>query len=258
MSEKIKFTDLLMEFGEQLAEITARRMLENNFGSSTFIGAYIEQFVRNLSKSAIIYEYMNDPFLFGGKVQYYKDGKEDSYVFINTYQSYRVQYFTLAHELFHLTPEHEKLIKAFDANNSNNDENLKKVVERSADRFAATLLLPENLVKGIWEKLIDEVKDQERIIYNLADMSCAPYEAVARRLVELNLHTSRKLDKSFKDKIKNYKDSDWEKERIDFMAIPSPLDIAIIDNEKLYKQRIEDTTPNPSTSDEEDPLKEFL
>ncbi|WP_353957863.1 hypothetical protein [Lysinibacillus sp. G4S2] len=45
---------------------------------------------------------------------------------MNTYQSYRVQYFTLAHELFHLTPEHEKLIKAFDANNSNNDENLKK------------------------------------------------------------------------------------------------------------------------------------
>ncbi|MDM5246101.1 hypothetical protein [Lysinibacillus sp. G4S2] len=76
MSEKIKFTDLLMEFGEQLAEITARRMLENNFGSSTFIGAYIEQFVRNLGKSAIIYEYMNDPFLFGGKFNIIKMEKK--------------------------------------------------------------------------------------------------------------------------------------------------------------------------------------
>lgn len=254
----VKLTEFLLEFGEQLAEITARRMLENNFGSSTFIGAYIEQFVRNFSKTAIIYEYMNDPLIFGGEVKYFKDGKDDSYVFINTYHSYRVQYFTLAHELFHLTPEHEKLIKAFDLNVPNKDEILEKVIERSADRFAATLLLPENLVKGIWEKLLNEVEDQERIIFNLADMSCAPYEAVARRLVELNLHTSRKLDNSFKDKIKNYKDSDWEAERIDYMAIPSPLDIPISDIEKLYIQRNEDSIPNHSTSDEEDPLKEFL
>lgn len=262
MAGNIRSSSLYIEYGEQIAENTARRMLEDSFGSTTFIGAYIEQFVRSFIKSEIIYGYMNDPLLFGGTVNYLNKEDVDNYVFINTYHSSRVQYFTLAHELFHLTKEQKNLVEQIEPHlTDEKTEILEKVVERAADRFAAALLLPENLVRSIWEKSIKlDIMDKEVIIYNLADMSCATYAAVARRLVELKLNTSRKLTNSFKNKILNYKDVDWEAEREKYMTLPSPLDIPLKDIQEIYNRNL-NLTPIQSTYDEDDgddPLEKFL
>lgn len=250
--------NLCIKLGEQMVDNAARRMLEEHFGVATFIGASIEQFVRSQTKTEVIYEHINDPYLFGGSVDYIVPNTTttDNYVFINTYHSSRVQYFTLAHELFHLADVHASLVESISEHHLN-EEQLEKVLERSADHFAAALLLPENLVKSIWGKLISlEIENQEVFIYNLADMSCAPYEAVARRVVELNLHKSKKLTNAIKMKINTYKDSDWESERIQYMSLPSPLDIKVNDIQGLLMR---DTEIVPiDDEDEEDSLAEFI
>lgn len=250
--------DLCIKLGEQMVDNAARRILEEYFGVATFIGASIEQFVRSQTKTEVIYEHINDPSLFGGSVDYIVPNTTttDNYVFINTYHSSRVQYFTLAHELFHLTDVHASLIKLISDHNLDVKQ-LEKVLERSADHFAAALLLPENLVKHIWEKLIDlDIENQEVLIYNLADMSSAPYEAVARRVIELDLHKSKKLTKEIKTKLSTYKDSDWERERIQYMSLPSPLDMKVNDVQGLLIQNTE--TAPLSDQDEIDPLAEFI
>lgn len=254
-----KKVSIYNELGEQKAENEARRILENYFGSVTFIGAAIEQFVRSYTKSDIIYEYINDKLLFGGKVDYPCNGSNDKFVFINSYHSSRVQYFTLAHELFHLTEVHEEL-SAIISNNTTDKEILKTAIERAADRFAAALLLPENLVKSIWVKLIDLDMSGEKIIYYIADMSSAPYEAVARRITELRLNVSRKISNSAKDKIADYKDCDWEAERLNHMTFLSPLDIALNDIERLHNKNVHKPNKMPLSTDEieEDPLADFL
>lgn len=258
MSNIIKDFSIFKELGELMAEKESRRILENYFGTVIFVGASIEQFARFYTKSDVIYEFINDELLFGGKVDYSTNTNQDKFVFINTFHSFRVQYFTLAHELFHLTEVHEELSIIINEHAGENDD-LEIVIERAADRFAAALLLPENLVKSIWTKLIDLDMSGEKIIYYIADMSSAPYEAVARRITELKLIVSRKISNTAKNKIATYKDKDWEVERLEHMPSLSPLDISLNEVEDLQSRNAQlNKKPLFNNDIEEDPLKDYI
>lgn len=64
--------------------------------------------------------------------------------------------------------------------------------ERAADRFTAALMMPEPLVRLLWRTLKRDM-GEEKAVMVLADMSAVPYESLARRVRELRLDISSKL-----------------------------------------------------------------
>jgi len=87
--------------------------------------------------------------------------------------------------------------------------------ERAADHFAAVVMLPSNLLKNIKNNF---KKDDERLVFKIADLSSMPYQAVTRRLVELGYKLSSEL--------KSREEAEWIQVREQIDLVPSALDKA--------------------------------
>lgn len=77
---------------------------------------------------------MEDPEFYGATITIDRGNRK--YVLLNTKKSLRLRYFTASHELWHVLDIHE-MVKD-DMHH-----------ERSAERFAAALMLPESLVRSL-------------------------------------------------------------------------------------------------------------
>jgi len=180
---------------EFTAEVFAADFLEEKINATFFIGPYIERILAD--KAKVIYQYVEDPNYYGAAIKHVSGHQ---FIALNTFHPLRTRYFTAAHELWHLLEFNQILDQDFDH-------------ERAADRFAAAVMLPKALTKDIWPKLSKLYKYKEAIIH-LADMSSMPYEAVSRRLEELDITT----------KVKKMDEQEWLLEREQLGLPESPLD----------------------------------
>lgn len=189
--------------GRNLSEIVgeahALQVLNDLFGVDTFIGSSVEMKLGELV--SLIYHVVDDSEYHGATIT--NNQTKVTYVALNTGQSLRKRYFTACHELWHV-------LKIKDMIGSLIDE------ERAAERFAAALMLPAPLMKLIWDGV--KSKDEERRVIQIADMASAPYVAVAKRVVELNISKNKGLVSE--EKNEQY----WVDLRKGLGIPPSPLD----------------------------------
>lgn len=100
-------------------------------------------------------------------------------IIINQLDSIRTQSFTLAYGWFHTILEAEQL-KDYTIQMQSKEE-----IERSADYFAASILMRQEVFISYFE-LMKELS-LEKLVFKLADIFKVPYVSVVRRLNELNL-----------------------------------------------------------------------
>ncbi len=121
----------------------------------------------------------------------FSNGVKQNFVYINTAQTMEKQVFTAAHELGHIWRV-EKL--DFEMAELQLDE--KEMKELIINRFAATLLMPEELVHEKWNCEFGRLceKDGKLTIFNLLkiivlimDFFFVPMKAVVLRLLELDI-----------------------------------------------------------------------
>ncbi|MEK4854668.1 ImmA/IrrE family metallo-endopeptidase [Paenibacillus sp. FSL M7-0896] len=186
---------------EQMGENFAYEVLTEQIGALTFIGSGVEEKLRE--HASVIYQNIPDPLFFGATVSF----DDDKYVMLNTYQPLRTRYYTAAHELWHVLNFEQLLPQQLD-------------VERAADRFAAALMMPRQIIRLVWPKLKKKFKEPKAILM-IADMASVPYEAVARRVNELELPISTEVLK--------LTDTEWKEQRSASSLPTSPFDEAYIE-----------------------------
>ena len=193
MSEKNR------NLSERYAEMLATYYLDEEFGEKLFLGSTIENI---LSKEAIlIYQNVPDNNYYGASIRY----KDFSFIAINTHHNLRIRYYSAAHELWHFIWQNSEMSNEIELDH-----------ERAADHFAAVLMLPQNLIHDLWNRMADKYQEEERIIY-IADFSSMPYQAVTRRLKEVGLDIPGRLE--------YLEEPDWEKLREKINLGKSALDI---------------------------------
>ncbi|MGE7673137.1 ImmA/IrrE family metallo-endopeptidase [Lysinibacillus sp. NPDC094403] len=162
------------EQAEEIAEKFATSFLQDEYGQELFTGGQIEKILAE--KANIIYQYVEDEKYFGAAITH---DNGEQFIAVNTYHPLRTRYFTVAHELWHLTN-----IVPFDPDFDH---------ERAADRFAAAVMLPKTLVKKMWDRFL-EMSDEESSIIYLSDFAQVPYLTTVRRVKELGLKMTKSLE----------------------------------------------------------------
>jgi Zn-dependent peptidase ImmA (M78 family) len=208
---------------DRVGEAFALQVLSEHFGAEIFIGSSIEMKIEELA--SVVYKEIEDPEFFGATITLDRGNRK--FVLLNTCKSLRLRYFTAAHELWHILNICAMIKDDIDQ-------------ERAAERFAAALMLPESLVRSLVRSFGENNKDEneeKRLVIRIADISSAPYVAIAKRLVELNLTTNKKLA--------DYSEKDWIKIRKDLNIVESPLDIPLLINRfTAYEERIAQEVQN--------------
>ncbi|MBK3493976.1 hypothetical protein JFL43_03700 [Viridibacillus sp. YIM B01967] len=166
---------------ELFTERVAKDFRETYINDTTFIGAGIET-ILNLKNISIVYKVINDGIeesdrVYGGLVTL---PNSKQYVIVNTKYNTRIQYFTLAHELWHVIEN-----QSYEIYDYRPGEAVEELSERAGDHFAATLMLNEHVVKSIYSQSIKNNMTLLDTIYYIADMSIMPYVSVRRRIDEL-------------------------------------------------------------------------
>ena len=141
------------------------------------------------SQCTIVYYPKNDTDNNGFHKTYRYHGIDKHFVYINTNQDIEKQIFTAAHELGHVWKVddylREQLGLAIDYD----------LGERIMNRFAAELLMPEDLFRSFFRKMFIEKCDESndisveiiiQIITAIMNEFYVPYKAVVYRLYELN------------------------------------------------------------------------
>ncbi|WNS46351.1 ImmA/IrrE family metallo-endopeptidase [Paenibacillus sp. MMS20-IR301] len=183
---------------EQMGENFAYEVLTEQIGALTFIGSGVEEKLRE--HASVIYQNIPDLLFFGATVGF----DDDKYVMLNTYQPLRSRYYTAAHELWHVLNFEQLLPEHLDT-------------ERAADRFAAALMMPRQIIRLLWPKLKKKLQEPKALLV-IADMAAVPYEAIARRVSELELPIAKEWLK--------LNDADWKEQRSIFSLPASPFDEA--------------------------------
>ena len=125
-----------------------------------------------------------------GVINYFSDETDPGFViFINKNKPVTRQHFTIAHELGHYFLHQEEIKKEFFVDEENvldhtsmlyrRDEAVSTRLETEANNFAASLIMPEDLVKKAWEKLHD--------VDDCAQLFSVSVEAMSIRLSRLGL-----------------------------------------------------------------------
>lgn len=189
-------------YAEETAEVFALSYLQEQFGHGLFIGSQIENILAENENVTIIYQYVEDEKYYGAAISHESGEK---FIAINTYHPLRTRYFTVAHELWHLTKGSKIQDKDFNH-------------ERAADRFAAAVMLPKTLTKDLWERYKKE-SGVEKTVISIADHAQVPYQSVVRRVKEIGIKLPSDLLKRTED--------EWQEQRIKLGYPFSNLDVAV-------------------------------
>lgn len=166
-------------------------------------GLYINDIVREdifdiLESSCTVVYYPfpkedNDGFHVTLPVDYLQDATEEHFVYLNTEKYLEKQVYAAAHELGHIWVDENKIWDAaLERILPKNQEN----VERLMNRFAAEMLMPEDIfLKSAIKQLKDHSKDDRRInvinifrvTVSLMDEFCVPAQAVIYRFYETGI-----------------------------------------------------------------------
>ncbi|WP_411348434.1 ImmA/IrrE family metallo-endopeptidase [Paenibacillus sp. WLX2291] len=211
---------------ERIGEAFAGQVLYDYFGADIFIGSGIELKLSELA--SVVYQDVDDADYHGATIVY---PSGQTFVALNTNDSLRLRYFTAAHELWHVLDLGNVL-----------DEHVDQ--EQVADRFAAALMLPEPLMRMLWGRLQKDTDIQKQILL-IADLSCMPYQAVAKRLLELKLIRNHEWI--------DWKEAQWIQLRQHLNYPRSPLDVAqhlsrFHAYEQVMEQRIREHTADYLTA----------
>ena len=202
---------------DRVGEAFALQVLSEHFGSEIFIGSSIELKIEELA--SIVYKEIEDSKFYGATITIKRENRK--YVLLNTCQSLRLRYFTAAHELWHVLDINTMVKDDIDH-------------ERAAERFAAALMLPESLVRSLvhsLQEVYEKEVEEKRVVIRIADISSAPYVAVAKRMVELKITKNKGLA--------DYSEKDWIKIRNELNIVESPLDQPLrINRFTDYEERI--------------------
>ncbi len=135
---------------------------------------------------------------FSAALMYSKEGdKELAFIGLNTADYFDKQIFAIAHELFHYyTKTGSHLSRPSEEEND--------LVEKTANRFAAEFLLPENTLKSIVLKEFKtsslEKKQTKTLLRFIARLQCTwwlPYRSLVKRLQEINAISDEQYNKLF-------------------------------------------------------------
>lgn len=135
---------------------------------------------------------------FSAALIYSKEGdKELAFIGLNTADYFDKQIFAIAHELFHYyTKTGSHLSRPSEEEND--------LVEKTANRFAAEFLLPENTLKSIVLKEFKtsslEKKQTKTLLRFIARLQCTwwlPYRSLVKRLQEINAISDEQYNKLF-------------------------------------------------------------
>lgn len=192
----------MTKISEKVADQYAVEFLTEYAGNEIFIGNDIENILAE--KATVIYQAVDDPEYYGAAIHL----MNKSFIAINTRQALRMRYYSAAHELWHLQYELDKIPLAEIPDFKH---------ERAADHFAAAVMMPERLVRGLIKRLSGGLENQ---IIKVADISSMPYVAVVRRLQELK----KQIPKAYSER----SEEDWVSCRRTLGISPSFLDKADI------------------------------
>ncbi|MCK9472009.1 MAG: ImmA/IrrE family metallo-endopeptidase [Bacilli bacterium] len=194
MSKNIELTEKQILTIKELANKTRKEIgLHTDVPVADHILRYLE------SKNIIICHY---PFKDGLHIDanitiFHTDNNPLEFIGLNSNLYYDEQIFALAHELYHYLT---KSGLAYSENDKANES-----IEKMADRFAAELLLPEEVLKNIVIKTFNNQNLNE--IYNLRILRFIallqiewwlPYRSVLKRLEEENLLTNEVVENLYK------------------------------------------------------------
>lgn len=135
---------------------------------------------------------------FSAALMYSKEGnKELAFIGLNTADYFDKQVFDIAHELYHYyTKTGSHLSRPSEEEND--------LVEKTANRFAAEFLLPENTIKSIVLKEFKtsslEKKQTKTLLRFIARLQCTwwlPYRSLVKRLKEINAISDEQYNKLF-------------------------------------------------------------
>lgn len=140
-----------------------------------------------LSESSFLIRKPLDLDEFSGFITYFED---HFIVYLNSNFTLGHERYTAAHELYHIIYNEDilKREKVFI------DKEKYKEEEEKADVFAAEFLMPEDYVKEVFYKIVNVDKDRlkARHIVRMHNYFKVSYKAMLKRLVQLNLCSSKK------------------------------------------------------------------
>lgn len=111
----------------------------------------------------------------------------DKVIIVNGQDSIGHQRFTIAHELAHYIFDAIEGKEYYEAYYRTDEENTKKIKEYRANKFAANLLMPEDIFKRKYYELLDRFKDIDLVKNALTVVFKVSYTAVNKRFDELKL-----------------------------------------------------------------------
>jgi Zn-dependent peptidase ImmA (M78 family) len=194
MSKKVELTEKQILEIKELANKTRKEIgLHPDVPVADDILRYLE------SKNIIICHYpFKDGLHFDANITIFHTDKEPiEFIGLNSNLFYDEQIFALAHELYHY------LTKSGLAYSENDKANVS--IEKMADRFAAELLLPEEVLKNIvirtfHHRNLNEIPELRllRFIALLQIEWWLPYRSVLKRLDEENLLSNDVIENLYK------------------------------------------------------------
>ncbi|MHB8076783.1 ImmA/IrrE family metallo-endopeptidase [Desulfosporosinus fructosivorans] len=188
MSTPNGFYDLTKEESECLESKAISKMAI--LGKSSRI--LKDEIFKVLAEASVLIQYPVEDLELCGFVCY--KGKT-IYCFINSFIPLEKQIFASAHELYHIWFEQEMLSRGGELLKSNviDSESVQPKNETMANRFAAMLLVPKDVLRNELSNFkVTENNIQMSHIVRIMDLFGVPYKAMVRRLLEIDFITTEK------------------------------------------------------------------